>query len=506
VLPSREELFEVEAFDPLLSAVGARSRLPGHVRPLPGEALGSWLFRYAEPFGVHPEMLLFRSDEDELISGVDWWRRPEPILVDTLAQRTGASVERIEAMTFMAWSADSRDSEIVERFARTRFRAGRPAVRQMRRVAVCPRCLAEDSIPYIRRNWAVGWVAVCTVHGSVLLNECLDCGAKLRMPRLSSGSHFAPHRCSRCGFKLTGAMDRRAHHTVTELQVRLLEGRARGAFNLPESGPVDWLIIMALFDVLLGAIWTDTKPKARRQLFARIARDLGRDELGDDPAGNYEGMLILAWMLNDWPERARAAISILRAPRPRRQVARQQHLEEEIQREVEKLLISAWPDESHDPDRARWRSWIDNLPETGDKLRAMAGEERFAHRRMRLHAIADVRDGVPIEAAADAAGVEPRTLYRWLRRGAVGGLNAALDRPSGALSHVQVAEIAEWIAAAPTLGPRRRIQSVQDEVLRRFNLQITQHVAKRLLSTYRPRPRRRAAKPSRSRPVNPFHD
>ena len=69
---------------------------------------------------------------------------------------------------------------------------------------------------------------------------------------------------------------------------------------------------------------------------------------------------------------------------------------------------------------ARWRAWIDNLPQTGEELRAQALRERLPHRRARLLAIADVRDGMPVEAAAEVADVRPRTLYRWIKRGARG--------------------------------------------------------------------------------------
>ena len=51
---------------------------------------------------------------------------------------------------------------------------------------------------------------------------------------------------------------------------------------------------MALFDVLLGAVWINTRPVVRRRLFARIEGDFGRDALGKDLTGSYEGLTILA--------------------------------------------------------------------------------------------------------------------------------------------------------------------------------------------------------------------
>ncbi len=151
-----------------------------------------------------------------------------------------------------------------------------------------------------------------------------------------------------------------------------------------------------------------------------------------------------------------------------RQLQRWPNLDAAIRGPVEELLLAVWPDERQGPERAWWRAWIDTLPETGDDLRALAARERLPHRRARLRAIADVRDGLPAEVAAEIADVLPRTLYRWLKRGAAGGLGAALERPSGRLSEPQVIELAEWIAAASPDGPRWRSNRLQSEALRRF--------------------------------------
>lgn len=137
------------------------------------------------------------------------------------------------------------------------------------------------------------------------------------------------------------------------------------------------------------------------------------------------------------------------------------------------------------------------LPETGDDLRARAPIDRFPHRRARLLALADVRDGVPIELAAEAAGVVPDTLYFWLRRGATHGLEAALDRQRGDLNQAQAIEIAQWIAEAPTDQLRWSSDRVKNEVFRRFGLEISREGAARLLRKHGPWPRRRVIAPHR---------
>ena len=401
--------------------------MPARVAPLPDEALASWLLRFADPFGVSPEALLLGDGEAELAVHPEWWRKPDPLLVVALARGAGVSGDDVRSLTFAEWADDGRDDALPERFSRQRFSVERPA-RQARRIGVCPDCLAEDDIPYVRRTWTLGWLAACPVHGTVLVRACPECGRKLRLPALSSRDHFAPNRCPHCAFRLARASTRAAPEPVVRFQQRVLGGRPNGVVDLPEVGALTWPVAVALFDVLLGAVWIDTKPVARDRLFTRIARDLGAEPFGEI-ADAYQGLAILAWMFEAWPTRAQAALAILRAVRPRRQLLRWPNLDAAIYAEVETLLLAAWPDRCREPERAWWRAWIDTLPETGDDLRARAARERLPHRRARLLAIADVRDGLPVEVAADVADVLPRTLYRWIKRGAKGGLDAALERP-----------------------------------------------------------------------------
>jgi transposase len=497
---SDKDLFEVELLEPIADEPAAqRPRLPGQVTPFAGEALASWLLRYAEPFGIAPEDLLPRNCNIELTAHGDWSRRPHPALIESLAQATGVEPMTIADMTLR--SGDEASDDMRDRFSALRFRVPCTISRRQRPMAVCPLCLAEDATPYVRRDWIVGWVTVCPDHAAVLIGDCPECGYKLRMPALSSRDYFTPDRCPRCSFRLGTASPREAHGAVIGLHRQLLEARDIGAFILPGHGPVSWPVALALFDVLLGAVWIDTRLVTRRRLFARIEGNFGRGTLGNNPTGSYQGLMILAWILEGWPDRARTAIAIVQGPRPRRQLERWCDLDDGIRQALLDLLLAIWPDQQHPDNRAWWRAWIENLPETGEQLRARAAIDRFPHRRARLLALADVREGMPVELAAEAAGVLPRTLYIWLKRGATGGLQSALDRQRGALNQAQAIEIAQWIAEAPTNQPRWRSNRVKNEVLRRFGLEISLEVAARLLRKHGPWARRRVSARRRRREI-----
>ena len=498
---SSAETYDVEFLD---AEVIEAPRLPARVTPLPDEALASWLLRFAGPFGISPVTLLLGDGEADLARDAEWWRKPDPILVAAIARGTGVSGNRIRSLSFADWPDDGRADALPERFSQQRYMVERPA-RQTRRFGVCPDCLAEDEAPYIRRAWTLGWLAACPRHRTLLVWTCPECGAKLRLPALTCRDHFAPDRCPRCAFRLARAQARAAPEPVIRFQRRILDGRPAGIIELPEVGLLAWPLAVALFDVLLGAVWIDTKPAARDRLFVRIAQDLGAEPFGE-MADPYQGLAVLTWMFEAWPRRVQAALAILNAVRPRRQMRRWPGLDPDVHGPVEALLRAAWPDEHHRRERPWWRAWIDTLPETGDDLRAQAVRQRLPHRRTRLQAIADVRDGVPVEVAAEVAGVTPRTLYNWLKRGAASGLGAALERPRWQyLSEPQVMELAEWIATAPPDGPRWRANRVRNEACRRFGTEISIHVADRLLRRHGPWRRRKVLKKRRFS-VAPVYD
>lgn len=486
---SSADLFEVELFEPPERAASS-TPLPVCVSPCPDEALASWLLRYAAPLAIPPEILLLDRADTLLIDRADWWRSPDPRLLLRLAARTGVAMPALAAMTFLDCGPQGWRDEISDHCARWRFQRPPTTSRCLRRFGICPQCLAEDAAPYVRKIWTVGWTSVCVVHSLVLALKCPQCHQAMQFPLLSAETHFTPERCKRCGFYLSTGPQLTAHPSTVRLQNLLLAHRAGSAIPIPGIGTLEWPVAVAFFDVLLGMVWNGSKNQFRKQLFTRIRRDLDlTEEIGD---GHYDGLLILAWLLDEWPQHLRIAMATLKVARPRRQIDRWYGFDLETRRSIETIFIPAWPDESHDANRAWWRGWIDTLPQTGEQLRALATKDRFPSRRMRLLALADVRDGMPVERAAKLAGVLPKTLYRWLRRGAEGGLEAALDRPYGKLSQVQALAIADWIAAASPDEPRWRCNRVQNEVLRRFRLEIESYVAARLLRAHGPwRPQRR---------------
>src|SRR5258707_11901272 len=212
----------VELFDP----VREKRCLPGRVAPLDGEALASWLLRYAAPFALAPVELLFDAGEIAHTDGSRWTLRPKRPQLEAISAATGIPIQRIAGMTFGDSAAPcARLDDVARRFSRRRYHL-QPCEKDRRRpIAVCPRCLANDPIAYIRRDWTVGWVAVCPLHRTVLVTSCPGCHKDLDLPLPTHREVFRPARCRRCSINLAELQCREAHPVSLEFQQKLLKAR-----------------------------------------------------------------------------------------------------------------------------------------------------------------------------------------------------------------------------------------------------------------------------------------
>lgn len=164
---------------------------PYHPKPLPDELLSSWLTRIAHGHGqtlrsfcraVWPKSEYGYCDVDNLV---------ERKLVVTLAERTGVEALRVRATTLVDY-----EGRLMRAFSpkgdwilRGSLDPGDKRVR----LQYCPRCLADDPVPYYRRAWRLGLFCACVRHGTLLLDRCAYCHAALIPHRVT-----ALYRCQSC--------------------------------------------------------------------------------------------------------------------------------------------------------------------------------------------------------------------------------------------------------------------------------------------------------------------
>jgi transposase len=449
-----------------------------HAVPSDGEALCSWLTRLGNRVGMSGRDTARRAFGIDSHRRPEWWRRPPPAELAVLAGKSGLKPEQVRAMTLLDW-AEARCDERHDRFCAPGFwrQRTRPAV--LRPLAVCPRCLADDDEPFIRTEWMIGWMAVCAKHRTVLVGRCSHCGGTLTLPGLSMRRAARIGRCERCDRTPDQAHAEPALDAVCDIQQRLLALKRAGSGDLPGLGPIAWETLVGLADLLLSAVWRPRARHARERLFARVVGDsrLGPDErLQIDWRSNYGTMLILAWLIGGWPRRMTEAMDLLRAPGLDVLVGLVTELGSQPTPPLAAMLAGVIPDR---PSREEeWRRWLESLPETAETLRKRAQQEFRYGVSQRLHALADLRDGMAPAIVAERAGLRVVTIERWLDMGLEYGIKA-LTAEQMRISHLSADQrqaITAWLNSVRRLSKGLTawsVENAQHEIAARFGVLLS---------------------------------
>lgn len=295
--------FEIWPAPPVATASPSAGEFPYYVKPLPDEALFSWLLRLATRLGVSLKSLAQESfGVEDWGPRVHWWCRPHPWLLKRISERTGVGVAQLRRMTFHPLAPCYRNDDEDDRFNGLRYLQYAPGYRKYTRV-VCPMCLHQDAAPYIRWSWLLGWMAVCPKHNVVLITRCPVCRTKCRVAVFSVAASFSPTVCTRCGESLLSGDYRPATPSVLRLQTTLLSGKCTGVTKLERLGVFTWPELIALMDVLQGMYST-----ARTDI-EQMRCDIGfhhpiQEEIGE-PLYHYSvrhtTLRFIAWLTDGWP-------------------------------------------------------------------------------------------------------------------------------------------------------------------------------------------------------------
>ncbi|MBX9871228.1 MAG: TniQ family protein [Burkholderiaceae bacterium] len=193
------------------------SRFLARPSQLPDESLSSWRQRTAWANGYRlfpiPNGHLRRSDPDMGFNEAElqWVAALHDTTVDachamTLSGQIGRFVSHVASRSQPRWWLRSRYG-MTDRHHGSMY---------------CPHCLEEDSSPYFRLSWRLGFTTVCTKHEVLLTDQCPQCGRAPWPSACAIGSHISPRfgsfdQCPYCDYNLTNqTMSRLASPTVVD--------------------------------------------------------------------------------------------------------------------------------------------------------------------------------------------------------------------------------------------------------------------------------------------------
>lgn len=294
--------------------------LPLHPQPKSDEILSSWMVRlaFANGFPLHTfyaNLLGYNAP----IWNRDTDRHPSPALLEVLSRCTGKSLGTLQGLTLSAYEGIL--------FGQLPMIGNAPWIlpvgvihRKRRRAGMqfCPLCLQRDTNPYYRRSWRLALHVICEHHQCVMQEYCPFCHEPVAYHRNGIGrEREIPEQtlqcCHRCGFDL--GLTRPVYldwpdpnsWRLLGRMIRLFEkgGWSCGQLALPCGVP---------FFAGLRVLVSVANGRHGHRLRHVLGRTFGQSIGVWSPAHHVEFeylstldrlklLLVVMWLLEDWPAR-----------------------------------------------------------------------------------------------------------------------------------------------------------------------------------------------------------
>ncbi len=192
---------------------------PSHPQPQFGESLTSWVIRqaFANSYSVHE----FTNG----YLGKKAWFDFDFLNVDDgafniVSGHIRGGPGRTAAMTFALYEKVLGGGRKLTSWRTPPSKARR----------YCPKCLEEDSNPFLRLSWRINFISVCTRHAVVLQSNCPGCLGPFRPT--SPNPYYDLTVCGKCGSSLSNPQPEHLDEEEPLLIVtRSLEGVIQGDMN-----------------------------------------------------------------------------------------------------------------------------------------------------------------------------------------------------------------------------------------------------------------------------------
>lgn len=206
---------------------------PWVIRPTPhsGELLSSYLVRISCAHGRSPRAFYRQFFPNNTCWKIDLDRNVSDRFLKDLSGFSGIADSVLKDMTLRSWmySLDactgklSRSNVAVTPWVNSlgvHKRASRKHA-----LSFCPSCLKEKN--FLRKEWRLSFVTVCSKHRKLLIDGCPNCDA----PIAFLGQDSCWSSCSQCGHSLlvqSGAFEQFPIQDLCDFQDRLLRGLMDG--------------------------------------------------------------------------------------------------------------------------------------------------------------------------------------------------------------------------------------------------------------------------------------
>lgn len=282
-------------------------RWPGRPVPLPDESISSWFARLAGANGLPPSELFAILQPGGYRYPRDLDRYADDVLLHRLGEATGVDAEQIRLGTFRRWAG--RMFGIDDGLIKLPWLppAGREDSRRSYGQQVCPCCLTEDSHPYLRLTWRLGFLVACPKHQRLLVDRCPSCGEPVNILRRNRNEGI---ECWRCGLDLRSTETDPVDGDILCLQNRLLAVMEDGWAVLNEAGPVHALAYVQLLALVFRLLVSGKHALPLRTCLSVRDPALACDSIPRmrevemlNPRARRDVLRMADYLLTDWPHR-----------------------------------------------------------------------------------------------------------------------------------------------------------------------------------------------------------
>lgn len=162
----------------------------------PDELLSSWLTRtaFAHGYSLTTFISMFLKHDGSALSRIDIDFKEDSILFEKLAIKSRFPIEQIVQMSLRSEEGYLFESD-----------HGLYPPKQIRKLKdkrthyglmFCPKCLAEDTHPYWRKQWRYTFYNACPKHNIFLTDRCGKCYERIRLSKMQPSDELV--YCSKC--------------------------------------------------------------------------------------------------------------------------------------------------------------------------------------------------------------------------------------------------------------------------------------------------------------------
>lgn len=283
--------------------------------------LSSWILRIAEGHGF--SLSAFRQLELPRVSGAgfDLDLISDPYFLHVLATKSGGSVPRAIASTYMSDEGLVFTQQIKGNFEWIipPTQVSQKSGKRFSSLPFCSACLSSDEVPYYRKHWRYAFYPCCPKHG-LLSNQCPTCHQPFSYLESKDSTKHGQQvgglkHCVYCAQLFPSStldVPDRLIESVLEIE-RFIEHGLRDKWVIVGKNiPVHTAMFLRGLREIITLI---TRPQIGEKVAHWVAAELnqltfpGYNILGEGsfesrPAISRAWLLILAyWLVEDWPHR-----------------------------------------------------------------------------------------------------------------------------------------------------------------------------------------------------------